>query len=499
MSSSILATAQAGLKVAQAGLLVTSQNVAGASVEGFSRRDANAVINRLAPNSGLLSGTSFAVDGFVRDHSFLLESQRMLQQGKSSYSEALVQATEILDVIIADESNSLAIATSQFFDAAGRLVGSPKSVAYLSDFTQKSELVAQRVVGLAQTITQVENDSRTALKNALDEASVVSSKLAQINIKIAAGFSSGNFSPSADYLDERDRLLMHLQKLVGGQSMISADGTASHYLEGIPLVEGAFSNKFITDNLEGSVDQLQVEYTTYVPREPDSTSALVTNKSKQTVATNFIQGGEAGAYLKVVRDFLPDIGRRLNSVAMGLLKAVNTISPNAVFGFKTSNGEKVSNVASGGDTYVKEIPSISNSDSIYTIRNRLDPEHSTYTATLTNLNAKNFISMAPEDVRDWKLESDDAFSIEALRSTFNDPIADVVAKVANSISSWVGENSANQSILGFLNDRRESIAGVNLDEEAANMVKFQQIYAASSRLIQTGNQMFETLIAMVSR
>jgi len=184
---------------------------------------------------------------------------------------------------------------------------------------------------------------------------------------------------------------------------------------------------------------------------------------------------------------------------MGLLKAVNTISPNAVFGFKTSNGEKVSNVASGGDTYVKDIPSISNSDSIYTIRNRLDPEHSTYTATLTNLNAKNFISMAPEDVRDWKLESDDAFSIEALRSTFNDPIADVVAKVANSISSWVGENSANQSILGFLNDRRESIAGVNLDEEAANMVKFQQIYAASSRLIQTGNQMFETLIAMVSR
>ncbi|NDF99219.1 MAG: hypothetical protein EB101_09905, partial [Chitinophagia bacterium] len=165
----------------------------------------------------------------------------------------------------------------------------------------------------------------------------------------------------------------------------------------------------------------------------------------------------------------------------------------------TADGEQVSNVASGGDSYVKDIPNVSNSDSIYAIRNRLDPEHSTYTASIANLRAQNFISMAPEDVRDWKLESDDAFSIEALRSTFNDPIADVVAKVANSISNWVGDNSANQSILGFLNDRRESIAGVNLDEEAANMVKFQQIYAASSRLIQTGNQMFETLIAMVSR
>lgn len=499
MSSSILGTAQAGLRVAQAGLLVTSQNVAGASVEGFSRRDANSVVNRLAPNSGLLTGTSFAVDGFVRDHSYLLESQRRLQQGKSSYSETLVQATEILDVIIADDSNSLAVATSKFFDAAGRLVGAPNSVAYLSDFTQKAELVAQRVVGLAQTITQVENDSRTALKSSLEKASTLSEKLAQINIKIASGYSSGNFSPSADYLDERDRLLMELQGVVGGQSIISSDGTASHYLEGIPLVEGAFANRFVTTNLEGNVDQLQVEYTTFLPREPDSIAAPLTNKSYQTIATSFIQGGEAGAYLTVVRDFLPDVSRRLDSVAIGLLKAVNSISPNAVFGFKTADGQKVSNVASDGDTYVRDIPSVSGSDSIYTIRNRLDPEHSTYTASLANLKAANFISMAPEDVRDWRLESDDVFSIEALRATFNDPIADVVSRVANSISSWVGENSANQSILGFLNDRRESVAGVNLDEEAANMVKFQQIYAASSRLIQTGNQMFETLIAMVSR
>jgi flagellar hook-associated protein 1 FlgK len=50
-----------------------------------------------------------------------------------------------------------------------------------------------------------------------------------------------------------------------------------------------------------------------------------------------------------------------------------------------------------------------------------------------------------------------------------------------------------------LNDRRETISGVNLDEEAANMVKFQQLYSASSKIIQTGNQLFETLLAMVSR
>jgi flagellar hook-associated protein 1 FlgK len=53
--------------------------------------------------------------------------------------------------------------------------------------------------------------------------------------------------------------------------------------------------------------------------------------------------------------------------------------------------------------------------------------------------------------------------------------------------------------MNALNDRRESISGVNLDEEAANMVKYQQLYAASSKMIQTGNQLFETLLSMISR
>ena len=93
--SSIISTAQSGLRIAQAGLLVTSQNVSGASVDGFSRRDANAVVNGLAGNSRLLNGTSFSIEGFTRDYSRLLESQRLVQQGKTSFSETIVQATEL--------------------------------------------------------------------------------------------------------------------------------------------------------------------------------------------------------------------------------------------------------------------------------------------------------------------------------------------------------------------------------------------------------------------
>ncbi len=46
---------------------------------------------------------------------------------------------------------------------------------------------------------------------------------------------------------------------------------------------------------------------------------------------------------------------------------------------------------------------------------------------------------------------------------------------------------------------RDSISGVNLDEEAANMLRFQQAYAASAQIISVANSLFETLMNAVRR
>ncbi|WP_342608198.1 flagellar hook-associated protein FlgK [Vibrio tritonius] len=45
-------------------------------------------------------------------------------------------------------------------------------------------------------------------------------------------------------------------------------------------------------------------------------------------------------------------------------------------------------------------------------------------------------------------------------------------------------------------DRIASVSGVNLDEEAANMMKFQQAYMASSRIIQAANDTFNTILQL---
>lgn len=54
-----------------------------------------------------------------------------------------------------------------------------------------------------------------------------------------------------------------------------------------------------------------------------------------------------------------------------------------------------------------------------------------------------------------------------------------------------------ESLLDSAIERRESVSGVNLDEEAADLIRFQQAYQAMSRVVQTAQELFDSLLAAV--
>ncbi|MEZ5505117.1 MAG: flagellar basal body rod C-terminal domain-containing protein [Gammaproteobacteria bacterium] len=54
---------------------------------------------------------------------------------------------------------------------------------------------------------------------------------------------------------------------------------------------------------------------------------------------------------------------------------------------------------------------------------------------------------------------------------------------------------ASQSILRQTESQRESISGVNLDEEAADLIRFQQAYQSSARVIQVSSELFDTILS----
>lgn len=711
---SITESAMAGLNIAQAGILTTSQNVAGTTVDGYSRRNANVIMDALAPNSLMLNGSSFAVEGFTRQYSSLIGSQLLSQQAKSSYSDTLVQYTNSIDSLVADKSTGLNTAIGDFFNAVGAYAADPSNKAMAGAITGTANAVAQRMTGMSTLVTQIQSDARKALVDTVAQVNTLLPSLASVNQKIVNGNSPGNSAPSADLLDERDRLLAQLQQLVGGQSLINADGTATQLVAGQPLVERAIANK-----VSVNADQQSVALTFNLQNGP-SKGVLTTVQS--------LDGGQAGALLQLSNNFVPNLQKRLDTIALGLVKVANGAAQSssgvatslAIFGFKVSEktysslssndisglipnianendltdlysslgnavsttsdvkvsttaslgvytrvasltanstlvngnytlakvgadqlsltdgsgktqtisvGDSVSggsqtldfnqlgivlqlantsaalsavdttsvikntvtlpiggvatqtisnitlqnNVLSGNYTFTKvgtdqltltsasgasqtikisdgvtgtgqtlnfdkmgvsfsladsgpvvqtaaiiagyldgRVLKLSDAkDTKATIASALDGKVIRFTgmsSPLVNygLNAANFVSLAPSNFASYfngstpLISSDKANALQQMSAVFGSSVSNMVNEVGVQVSTWKNNQKADGVVLSNLKSQRDSISGVNLDEEAANLLKYQQLYTASTKVLQAGNQMFTTLLSIMS-
>jgi len=734
---SINESASAALQIAQAGILVTSQNVAGTSVEGFSRRTANTVMNALAPNSLMLNGSSFAVEGFTRQYSSLLGAQLLNQQAKSTNSETLTQYVSMIDSVIADKSAGLSSAITDFFNTMGKYAAEPTNKALASAITASANVVAQRLSGISNIVERLKNDSSTGLNDAVRQINTHLPALGTINQKIIEANRPGISAPSADLLDQRDRILTNLQKLIGGQSLINQDGTATHLVNGLPLVERGLANS-ISINSNGK--SLAVNF-----QQPNSSSSY-----SQTIQK--VDSGQMGALLTLSNEFIPLIEQRLNTTAISLVKVANeavvdnSVSPIAIFGFKVGsntfknfnesnltvavpsfslNSEidvknlyeslgsiaknestsvdfkplsagqtltiagltftagssgataaqvssafanisetnthsalntskslsstagasytggtftsgtvsgwnsgaatnnlatftsstsslNVSNLTASGSssasvsfrsmasgetltiagltftagssgataaqvssafanisdtnthsalntsknlsstaggsytggtftsgpvsgwnsgaasnnsvtfltsTVSQNVSNLTASGSLVsnlpTITMNLFPVITTSTEgysgnslfLVNKLTAANFISVAPTDpllyysnsnLQTPKISSENANTAQLKSSLFGNLVADLVTDVGVQVATWNNSKKADDAVLSNLKEQREQLSGVNLDEEAANLLKYQQLYSASTKILQTGNQMFNTLLAIMN-
>ncbi len=83
--------------------------------------------------------------------------------------------------------------------------------------------------------------------------------------------------------------------------------------------------------------------------------------------------------------------------------------------------------------------------------------------------------------------------------SINQNYGQLVAGVGSTTSQLQANLDAQDVVLGNLEDAMLSKAGVNLDEEAANLVRFQQSYQAAAQVVAVASTLFDTLIAATRR
>jgi flagellar hook-associated protein 1 FlgK len=80
--------------------------------------------------------------------------------------------------------------------------------------------------------------------------------------------------------------------------------------------------------------------------------------------------------------------------------------------------------------------------------------------------------------------------------TFSSAFAADVGAFGYSVSKATSEVTSSTAVSSMLQSQRDSVSGVSLEEEIANLITFQQAYSASSKIITTADQMLQTVIGL---
>ena len=115
----------------------------------------------------------------------------------------------------------------------------------------------------------------------------------------------------------------------------------------------------------------------------------------------------------------------------------------------------------------------------------------------TNGFSDNYNGLALANLQTQDMVRKGSSSAADNKMTFNEGFSATVSSLGSSVSSLKTNSDAAEAKQTQSLDRFNSEAGVNMDEEAANLVRFQQAYAASAQVITTAKAVFDTLLSAV--
>lgn len=81
-------------------------------------------------------------------------------------------------------------------------------------------------------------------------------------------------------------------------------------------------------------------------------------------------------------------------------------------------------------------------------------------------------------------------------TTYLGAYSQLVSSVGNKTREIQVANTAQQALVDQVRQSQQSLSGVNLDEEAANLIRYQQAYQAAGKMIQVATTLFDTLLSL---
>lgn len=453
-----------GIQTALSAVLAHSQaieiiehNVANVNTPGYRRQSASLASTVASPILGYESsmaagmrGTGVMIDKIKRFNVEFFDTRYRASAGETKNWETRRDLMVQLESALAETSQTgLLPKMDKFWDGWQRLASDPTNTALRANLLDETQSMVSAFNMRAQQLAQLRVDQNITIRGDVEEINNIASQIANLNVEISKVLSFRE-QPN-DLLDKRDLLLDRLSELTGVTANVQANGEMIVSIGGHVLVNS------------GTALQLRAEVD---PASPERNFRILWQDGQVLTPTS----GELQGLFHVRDTVIPSQQAGLNNLAMELANQVNALHTNGY----DLNGVRGLPLFTGTDADSLRLNSAISTNELAAASASGEPGNAAMANQIAALKTAKLMNGGTATLNEFYNSQITSLGLDTQRAKSN--------------------ASNNGLLFQSISDQRDAVSGVSLDEEAADLMKYQKAYQAAARVMTAYDEMLDRII-----
>ncbi|PTY08834.1 flagellar hook-associated protein FlgK [Opitutaceae bacterium EW11] len=383
--------------------------------------------------------------------------QAALQKAQAGLGQSIDRTGETQTSGFSGNGAGVAESIAEFFNAFQSLAARPTDPGERETLLQKAGILADRMQITDTRLNQLQSDLTAQVQSDVDDVNRMLGQIANLNNEIGR-FEIAKPGSAVDLRDQRQGLLEDLAKKINFESEVDTSATTNGQIK-LFVKDGSGNKVYLVDN------------STVTNTIALSGSSITAGASATPVV---ISGGSINGALTARDGTVQSMINSLDSIAHQLVVSVNAAynpPPSAAAG----NFFDPAHITAGDISVVSGL------------------QAADIKATITGAAGDNDIAQAVADLS-TKTFSTSGVPADFIDGTFAGSYSTAVTNLGQSLSSTNLRVEDQSNIEQLVRKQRDAVSGVSMDEELADMMKYQRAFQASSRVISTINELLDNVV-----
>ncbi|MEJ5063846.1 flagellar hook-associated protein FlgK [Erwinia sp. MYb375] len=445
-----------GIRAAQTQLNVTALNTANLATPGYTRQRVEQMAIGPMGQVRFDSGSGVAVTSIRRMADQFLIGQVWRTNSEGNFYATAQNYLGQLETLVGSETSGLGEGLDNLFGALSGATERPENQAMRQNVLSNAKMLATRFNKLQEFFNKQHSDIRTQQQNSIGSINVLSTNIADYNKKIIESEAQGG--DTSVLRDQRDELVKQLSGFIDVRINETPEGSYTVALNsGQPLVSGSTAGKLVFDESGGN-RRLSLSFST------------------TSFSVDMDCGGALGGLYQYETETLNGMEESVQGMAKSLANAFN------------------SQLAAGFDS-------------------QGNPGKPLFSFDLTNPNGMLGITdltwdeLAFSSIPDASGNNDNLQALIKIANLTMDIPGMGNTSLSNASATMVGTVAAHSrdnqaaleaasTLLTQAENDRSNYSSVSEDEEAINLIVYTKAYQSNMKVISTGDQIFNDLLAL---